>query len=74
MRPEKEKIVIDIKEKFMKAKGIYFVDFTGLNTEMVNELREKFRSSDVEYKVVKNTLTKISRYIPYDISSKKNVI
>ena len=60
MRPKKEKAIIEIKEKFTKAKGIYLVDFTGMNTEMVNELRIKFRNSDVEYKVVKNTMTKIA--------------
>ncbi len=71
MRPEKEKAITNIKENFLKAKGVYLVDFTGMNTEIVNELRTKFRSSDVEYKVVKNTLTKIAvKDLPFKFDEK----
>ncbi len=60
MKPEKIKTVSEIKEKVENSKGIYMVDFTGMNTEMVNELRMMFRNSDIEYKVFKNTLMKIA--------------
>lgn len=60
MKPEKIKSVSEIKEKVESAKGVYMVDFTGMNTEMVNELRTMFRNSDIEYKVFKNTLMKIA--------------
>ena len=68
MRPEKEKAIAEIKEKFKKAKGIYFINFKGMNTEEVNELRNRFRGLDVEYKVVKNTLAQIAvKGLPYNI-------
>ena len=36
--------------------------------EIVNELRTKFRNSDIEYKVVKNSLTKIAlKDMPFNI-------
>jgi large subunit ribosomal protein L10 len=60
LKPEKIKTVSEIKEKVENAKGIYMVDFTGMNTEMVNELRTMFRNSDIEYKVFKNTLMRIA--------------
>jgi len=71
VRPEKERAITEIKEKFSKSKGAYLVDFNGMNTEMVNELRNEFRSLDVEYKVVKNTLAQIAvKDLPYDIDEK----
>ena len=71
MRPEKEKAITEIREKLSKSKGAYFVDFKGMNTEMVNELRNKFRSFDVEYKVIKNTLAQIAlKDLPYNIEEK----
>ena len=35
-----------------------FLDFKGMNVEEVTKLRDEFRKSGVEYKVVKNTLVK----------------
>lgn len=58
--PQKEKVVEEMSEKFARASGIYLVDFTGMDVNTANELRRKFRESDVEYRVLKNTLAKIS--------------
>lgn len=57
-RQEKEVIVAEIAEKFSRAKGLFFADFTGLTVEQVNELRREFHKSGVDYQVVKNTLVK----------------
>ena len=35
-----------------------FLDFKGMTVEQVTKLRDEFRKSGVEYKVVKNTLVK----------------
>ena len=35
-----------------------FLDFKGMTVEEVTKLRDEFRKSGVEYKVVKNTLVK----------------
>jgi large subunit ribosomal protein L10 len=60
LRPEKEKEVEGLKEKFANAKGIVLADFTGLTVDEANKLRSKCREAEVEYKVVKNTLARLA--------------
>ncbi|MDI6765730.1 MAG: 50S ribosomal protein L10 [Bacteroidota bacterium] len=57
-RSEKEQIIAEVKEMIQKAKGMYFTDFTGISVEQVTELRREFRKSDIDYRVVKNTLVR----------------
>jgi large subunit ribosomal protein L10 len=57
-RSEKEQIVAEVTELFSRAKGLYFADFTGITVEQVNELRREFRKSNIDYRVVKNTLAR----------------
>lgn len=57
---QKIDIVTEYTEKFKKAKAVYLADFSGINVITVTELREKFRDSDIEYKVLKNRLAKRS--------------
>jgi large subunit ribosomal protein L10 len=59
-KAEKERVVEEIVEQFKKAKGIYLTDFTGLNVEQMTQLRTNFREAGVEYRVVKNSLTRLS--------------
>jgi len=49
-----------IKEKLEKAQAVVLTDYRGLNVAQVTELRKKLRDAGVEYKVLKNTLTKIA--------------
>ncbi len=49
-----------LSDKLDKAKSVYFTDYLGLNVSEVTVLRKKFFHSNVEYKVVKNTLLKIA--------------
>jgi large subunit ribosomal protein L10 len=42
------------------AKSIYLTDFTGMPVDMMANLRRKCRESDVEYRVVKDSLTKLA--------------
>ncbi|MBI1807990.1 MAG: 50S ribosomal protein L10 [Ignavibacteria bacterium] len=57
-RSEKEQIIAEVKEKIEQAKSMYFADFTGITVEQVTELRREFRKSNVDYRVVKNTLVR----------------
>lgn len=57
-RSEKEQIIAEVSDLVSKAKSMYFADFTGITVEQVNELRREFRKANVEYRVVKNTLTR----------------
>ena len=42
------------------AKSIYLTDFTGMPVEMMAKLRRRCRESEVEYRVVKDSLTKLA--------------
>ena len=55
-RPEKEQLVVELKEKIGGAKALYYTDFTGLNVKSMTELRRRLRKQGVEYVVIKNTL------------------
>jgi len=57
---QKEKVVQEMSDKFSRASSIYLVDFTGMDVNMTNQLRRNFQESNIEYRVVKNTLAKIS--------------
>ena len=54
----KEEIVQDLSEKMQKASGVIVVDFTGINVADVTALRRKCRAGNIDYRVVKNTLSK----------------
>jgi large subunit ribosomal protein L10 len=57
-RAQKETMVGSIKERFAKMTSAVFLDFKGLNVEAVTKLRDEFRKSGVEYRVVKNSLVR----------------
>jgi len=57
-RSQKEAVVGSIKEKFDRMTSAVFLDFKGLNVEAVTKLRDEFRKSGVEYRVVQNTLVR----------------
>lgn len=55
-RPQKDAVIKTVKEKFARMSSAVFLDFKGLNVDAVTKLRDQFRKSGVEYRVVKNTL------------------
>ena len=55
-KPEKDKLVAELKSKLKGAKALYYTDFTGLNVKRMTDLRRKLRKVNVEYVVIKNTL------------------
>lgn len=55
---QKKAIVAEIAEKLSQSKSTIVTDYRGLNVKQVNELRKKLREAGVEYKVLKNTLTR----------------
>jgi large subunit ribosomal protein L10 len=59
-RPEKVASVEEIRDKMSRAKSVILTDYRGLTFEQISELRTKLRPLNVEYKVFKNTLTKIA--------------
>jgi large subunit ribosomal protein L10 len=57
-RTNKDTEIGRIKDKFSKMSSAVFLDYKGLNVAQVTKLRDEFRKSGVEYRVVKNTLVK----------------
>jgi large subunit ribosomal protein L10 len=60
-RTQKNAEVAAIRDRFGKMAAAVATDFRGLDVDTMNALRSKFREVDgIEYKVVKNTLTKLA--------------
>lgn len=57
---EKKKVVAELIEKLKSAQAGVLVDYRGLTVEEDTNLRSKLREAGVEYKVVKNTLTRFA--------------
>ena len=57
---EKKQIVASMTEQFKTAVSGVFVDYCGLTVEEDTQLRNKLREAGVEYKVIKNTLTRFA--------------
>jgi large subunit ribosomal protein L10 len=59
-RDEKQERIADLRDKFMRATAAIVTDYRGLKVSELNELRRKLRDSGIEYRVVKNTLTRVA--------------
>lgn len=58
-RKEQKAEQVDLlTQKLKKAKVAVLTDYRGLTVSQIQDLRGKLRSGDVEYRVVKNTLTR----------------
>ena len=58
---ESKKAVVDaLTDKIQKATSAVFVDYKGITVAQDTELRNQFRAANVEYAVVKNTLTRFA--------------
>ena len=57
-REEKSQYIEDLAGKLSKSVVFYLTDTAGLTVETVNQLREKCFKSNIELRVVKNTLLK----------------
>ena len=57
---QKIDIVNQAVDGFKNSQGIYFTRYTGMSVPQITELRKAFSNNSVNYKVIKNTLTKIA--------------
>ena len=57
---EKKEQVAELIGKLQKATAGVLVDYRGLTVEQDTQLRVKLREANIEYKVVKNTLTRFA--------------
>ena len=54
------KTVQELEQKIKDSSALYFTRYTGMDVGQATELRRNFKNNSVEYKVSKNTLTKIA--------------
>lgn len=73
IREEKEQVVDLIATKLQNSKSTIVTDYRGLNVAQVTELRKRLRENNVEFKVVKNTLTRLATK-KTDLSDLDNVL
>lgn len=59
-RTEKEEFVEKLRSDLAEAKSVILTSYQGIDVNTINELRAKFRANNVEYHVVKNTLTRLA--------------
>jgi large subunit ribosomal protein L10 len=59
-RQEKEGRVAELHEKLERSKAAILTDYRGLKVTEITELRQQLSDEGVEYRVVKNTLTRLA--------------
>ena len=59
-RPEKSAAVAEITERFKEANAALLTEYRGLKVGEIAEVRGTLRDANAEYKVLKNTLTRIA--------------
>lgn len=58
VREEKATLVDELAEKLKASKSVIVTDYRGLTVSEVTELRKQLRAAGIEYRVLKNTLTR----------------
>lgn len=58
----KKAIVEALSTKIQNATSVVFVDYSGITVAQDTELRRQFREANVDYSVVKNTLTRLATH------------
>ncbi len=56
IRPEKRAIVHEIRDKIEQANYVYLLDFTRINMEKTNLVRQQLRETNAQFHIVKNKL------------------
>ena len=59
-RPEKVAVVDEVREKLTSSSATVLTEYRGLTVSQLAALRAELRKSNAEYKVAKNTLTRIA--------------
>jgi len=59
-RPEKEAVVAELEKSLNESQGVFITEYRGLTVAELAQLRNALRQNSAEFKVVRNTLTKIA--------------
>lgn len=57
-KTEKDEIISQIKDLINTSNAIYLIDYSKVNVQDINNLRNEFRKEGIRYKVFKNTFFK----------------
>jgi large subunit ribosomal protein L10 len=57
-KTEKDEVISQIKDLVNSSNAIYLIDYSKVNVEDINNLRNEFRKEGIKYKVFKNTFFK----------------
>ncbi len=58
LKADKVELLKNLREKISKARVLVLTDFRGLTMEQLNDLRQMLYDKNVEFRVVKNRITK----------------
>jgi len=58
VREAKEQLITEIAGNLARSKSAIVTDYRGLNVQESTELRKKLRDAGIEYRVLKNTMTR----------------
>ncbi len=59
-KKQKESIIDEVTSQLEDSSTVYLTNASGLTVENANALRKKFRDSDIQFRVVKNTLLRLA--------------
>ncbi len=59
-KEQKQQTIKDIKDQLSKMKSLVFIDYYGLKSNEINELRRLLEKQECQYLVTKKTLLKLS--------------
>ncbi len=59
-REKKTQIIGELQQVFSESRAGIFTDYRGLSTARMTELRRTLKNSDINYRVVKNTLARFA--------------
>ena len=59
-REEKQGVVTELKDRFSNSDAVFVTDYRGLKVSDITDLRNRLRGHSAEYRVVKNTLTRLA--------------
>ena len=62
IRTEKVEVVSELKDKLLATKGAVLTNQRGLSVAMDTKMRRKLREAGIEYRVVKNTMTRFAAH------------
>jgi large subunit ribosomal protein L10 len=60
VRPEKQQAVAEIRERLERSSAVLLTEYRGLKVSELAQLRRALAGAGVEYRVVKNTLTRLA--------------